>query len=211
LLPWPSLKTLTVLIVIVAAVFAWNYSHRSLTYPPGVLIPSDPEQASTKDALITCGNFTLKPLAHLTLDARLLHRKIYRYDRQSSLASIDLALGWGPMSDQRVLDRINITQSMRFYWFEYKMPPPISKDEIISHSTNMHIIPSNPAIASRCKSLRAGALVHLDGDLVEATAPGQPAWRSSLTRTDTGNGACELIWLKEISVLSEFAPQLSKR
>ncbi len=114
------------------------------------------------------------------------------------------------MSDQRVLDRISISQSMRFYWFEYKMPPPISKDEIISNSTNMHIIPSTPAIASRCKSLRTGALVHLDGDLVEATAPDQPAWRSSLTRTDSGNGVCELIWLKEISLLSESAPQLGR-
>jgi hypothetical protein len=149
----------------------------------------------------------LKPLAHLALDARLLHRKIYRYDRQSSLASIDLALGWGPMSDQRVLDRVNITQSMRFYWFEYKMPPPISKDEIISHSTNMHIIPSSPAIASRCKSLRTGALVHFEGDLVEAIAPDQPPWRSSLSRTDTDNGACELIWLKEISQLPDSAPR----
>jgi hypothetical protein len=207
LLPKSSLKTLTVFIVGVAAIFAWNYSHGPLTYAPGVLISSDPEQTSTTDTPFTCGNFTLKPLAHLALDARLLHRKIYRYDRQSSLASIDLALGWGPMSDQRVLDRVNITQSMRFYWFEYKMPPPISKDEIISHSTNMHIIPSSPAIASRCKSLRTGALVHFEGDLVEAIAPDQPPWRSSLSRTDTGNGACELIWLKEISQLPDSAPR----
>jgi hypothetical protein len=65
----------------------------------------------------------------------------------------------------------------------------------------MHIIPSSPTIASKCKSLRSGALVHLDGDLVEATAPNYTAWRSSLSRTDTGNGACELIWLEEISEL----------
>jgi hypothetical protein len=166
------------------------------------LIPSDPDQTSTTDvAPINTGNFTLKSLAHLALDARILHRKVYRYDPQSSLAPIDLALGWGPMSDQRVLDQITISQSMRFYWFEYKQPPPISKEEIIAHSTNMHIIPSSPAIASRCKSLRTGALVHLDGELVEATAPRFSTWRSSLSRTDTGNGACELIWLKEISLL----------
>jgi hypothetical protein len=207
LLPQCPLKTLAAFVIIVAAVFAWHYSHRPLAYPPGVLIPLDPEQTDTADAPFTCGNFTLKPLAHLALDARLLRRKIYRFDHRSSLVPIDLALGWGPMSDQRVLDRINISQSMRFYWFEYKMPPPISKDDIISHSTNMHIIPSSSAIASRCKSLRTGALVHLDGDLVEATAPGQPAWRSSLTRTDTGNGACELIWLKEISQRPDSAPR----
>src|SRR5437762_14114041 len=92
---------------------------------------------------------------------------------------------------------------MRFYWFEYRQSPPVPKEEIIAHSTNMHIIPSSPAIASRCKSLRAGTLVHLDGDLVEATAPTYSTWRSSLSRTDTGNGACELIWLKELAVLTD--------
>lgn len=101
------------------------------------------------------------------------------------------------MSDQRVLDRISISQSVHFYWFAYKQPLPISQEDIIAHSTNMHIIPSNPAIAAKCKSLRTGMLVHLDGDLVEASAPSYSTWRSSLTRTDTGNGACELIWLKK--------------
>jgi len=199
------MKTLALLFAVLAAIFVWHYAHRPITYPPGVLISSEPEQTSTTDAPITRGNFNLKPLAHLALDARVLHRKIYRYDRQAALVPIDLALGWGSMSDQRVLDRITITQSMRFYWFEYKLPLPISKEEIIAHSTNMHIIPSTPAIATKCKSLRTGTLVHLDGDLVEATAPNFSAWRSSLTRTDTGNGACELIWLKELSVLPSTA------
>jgi hypothetical protein len=62
----------------------------------------------------------------------------------------------------------------------------------------MHIIPATPEIASRCKSLRAGTLVHLVGDLVEASGPGISHWRSSLTRTDTGNGACELFYVEEI-------------
>jgi hypothetical protein len=114
---------------------------------------------------------------------------------------VDLALGWGAMSDQSVLDQVRISQSMRFYWFEYQMPPPLTKDEIISHSTNVHIIPATPEIAAKCKSLRTGTLIHLSGDLVEATAPGMNAWRSSLSRTDSGNGACELMWVKEVSLL----------
>jgi hypothetical protein len=132
----------------------------------------------------------------------VLHRKIYRWDRQASLVPVDLALGWGSMSDQSVLNQVRITQSMRFYWFEYKLPPPISKEEIISHSTNVHVIPATPEIAAQCKSLRAGTLVHLTGDLVEATAPGFGSWKSSLSRTDTGNGACELMWVQEMSILS---------
>jgi hypothetical protein len=197
------MKSFCLLLAIVAAVIGWNYLHRPIHYPPGILISSEPQQMATADEAITRGAFHLKPLAHFALDARVLHRKVYRYDRQAALVPVDLALGWGPMSDERVLDRLTITQSMRFYWYEYKMPPPIAQEEIISHSTNLHVIPSTPEIASRCRSLRVGTLLHLSGDLVEATSPGFGVWKSSLSRTDTGNGACELMWVKEMSILSE--------
>ncbi|HEV3148526.1 MAG TPA: hypothetical protein VGZ24_07735, partial [Chthoniobacterales bacterium] len=62
-------------------------------------------------------------------------------------------------------------------------------------------------IASRCKSLRTGSLVHLSGELVEATGPGIGTWRSSLSRTDTGNGACELMWVEKMSALPESLVQ----
>jgi hypothetical protein len=197
------MKTFCALLAIVATIFGWNYLHRPITYPPGVLIASEPEQTATADEPITNGDFNLKPLAHFEINARVLHRKVYRWDHEAALVPVDLALGWGPMSDQRVLDQVTITQSMRFYWFEYKMPPPIAKEEIISHSTNVHVIPATEEIASRCESLRTGTLVHLSGDLVEASGPGIPSWRSSLSRTDTGNGACELMWVKELSILPE--------
>jgi hypothetical protein len=133
-----------------------------------------------------------------SIDARVLHRRNYTYDPGAALVPVDVAVGWGPMSDQSVLDRLNISQSMRFYFFEYRLPPPIPLPDIVSHSANMHVIPATPEIASRCKSLRAGTLVHLIGDLVEASGPGIPRWRSSLSRTDTGNGACELFYVEEI-------------
>jgi hypothetical protein len=197
------MKSFCILLAMGVAVIGWNYLHRPIDYPPGILISSEPQQTATMNAPLVHGTFNLKPLAHFELDARVLHCKVYRWDRQAALVPVDLALGWGPMSDQRVLDRLKITQNMRFYWYEYKMPPPISPEEIISHSTNLHVIPSTREIESRCKSLRAGALVHLSGDLVEATAPGMGAWRSSLSRTDTGNGACELMWATELSILTE--------
>jgi hypothetical protein len=196
-------KWFGIFLAIALASVAYWYYHRPITYPPGILVASDPEQTAviSSEKPFDYRAFHLRPLAHFALDARVLHRKTYQYDRQAQLVPLDLALGWGPMSDQRVLNQVKITQSMRFYWFEYKMPPPIPKEEIISHSTNVHIIPSTSAIASRCKSLRTGSLVHLSGELVEATGPGIGTWRSSLSRTDTGNGACELMWVTDMSIL----------
>ena len=161
------------------------------------------------------GNFRLTPLARFEVDARVLHQKKYRYDRQAKLSPLDLAIGWGPMSDQAVLDQLKIKQSMRFYWYEYRLPPPIPREEIVRHSTNLHIIPATQEIAARCKALRAGELVHLEGELVEASSPEFGPWRSSLVRTDEGNGACELLLLQKCSKLErgngDTKPMLVKR
>lgn len=192
------------LALIAVAIAAYFYTHRPIRYADGVLIDTEPGQVSLPENLppIKHGAFSLKPLALFSVDARVLHRRNYRYDPGAPLVPVDLALGWGPMSDQHVLDQLRISQSMRFYWYEYKLPPPIPPAEIVSHSANMHIIPASPAVASKCESLRAGALVHLIGNLVEATGPGITRWRSSLSRTDTGNGACELFYVEEIQEIS---------
>jgi hypothetical protein len=88
----------------------------------------------------------------------------------AALVPVDLAVGWGPMSDQAVLDQLEISQSARFFWYQYPHQAPIPREEIVSHATNLHLIPSNKALAGQCKSLRTGELIHLSGLLVEATA-----------------------------------------
>jgi hypothetical protein len=192
--------------------FAYWYTHRAVHYPPGILINGDPGQVLLPEdtAPISYGSFSLKPLALFSVDARVLHRRNYRYDAGAALVPVDLALGWGPMSDESVLDQLSISQSMRFYWYQYRLPPPIPVADIVSHSANMHIIPATPAVASHCKSLRAGSLVHLVGDLVEATGPGIGHWCSSLSRTDTGNGACELFYVEEITGVSPSPASLNR-
>lgn len=85
------------------------------------------------------------------------------------------------MSDQAVLDRFTISQPSRFFYYEYKGVPPIPREEIVSHATNLHLIPPDKAIATQCRSLWSGDLIHLAGLLVEAIGPGIGTWRSSLS------------------------------
>ena len=196
------MKALSTLLAIALAFVVYFLLQRPITYPAGVLIESEPAQVEIAGAEpIEHGDYKLKPLARFAVDARILHRKVYRYDRESKLAPVDLALGWREMSDQAVLDRLTISQSTRFYWYQYQLPPPIPRERIILRSTNVHVIPATPAVASFCKSLRKGELVHLEGKLVEATGPEMNTWRSSLSRTDSGNGACELMLVEDCSKL----------
>jgi hypothetical protein len=202
------IKWLGVVVGLLVVVFYWQVS-RPIAYPPGILIAAEPSQINlpADTPAFQQGAFRLKPLSVFSIDGRVLHRKVYRFDKESRLSPVDLAMGWGAMSDQRVLDQLNITQSGRFYWYRYSGQPPIPKNEIISHSTNVHIIPSTAKIARQCKRLRPGSLVRLSGDLVEASGPGINSWKSSLSRTDSGNSACELMWVKEMSILNEIEPE----
>src|SRR5690349_871510 len=95
-------------------VFGYCYSHRPIHYPPGVLLNTEPAQVLLPESVapIAYGHFALKPLALFSVDARVLHRHNYHYDAGASLVPVDLALGWGRMSDETVLDHLQISQSM---------------------------------------------------------------------------------------------------
>ena len=46
--------------------------------------------------------------------------------------------------------------------------------------------------------MRKGDRVRIDGWLVQANAPDGWRWRSSLTRDDSGGGACEVVYVCSI-------------
>ena len=180
---------------------AWHgWQEREQHQPPGVLAPAEPlqDEAPTGTRFSKAGD-DLQALAHFDIEARVLGKEIYRLDREARLAPVDLALGWGPMSDSAVLEKLSISQGQRFYfWRATDLPLP--PEEISSHSANMHLIPADAAVEHRLKSLRKGQVVHFRGYLVEARSPDGWRWRSSLSRTDTGAGACELVWVEDVEV-----------
>ena len=104
------------------------------------------------------------------------------------------------MSDTTVLQRISISQRGRFYYWS-TADFPIPRREIETSSANMHMIPADDRVEAALKSVRPGQIVTVRGYLVEARAPDGWRWRSSMTREDTGAGACELIWVESVSMI----------
>jgi hypothetical protein len=85
-----------------------------------------------------------------------------------------------------------------FYWQPRKADFPLSKSVLISHMAQMHVIPASKDVESRLKKLRPGQVVTARGYLVDVRGPGEFAWNTSLSRTDTGDGACELFWVEAL-------------
>ena len=191
------------ILIALLALGAWHWwSTREVARPPGILVAASPVQVDIGDSEphLSKPGYRITPLERFSLEARVLSAEPYWFDRGAELAPVDLALGWGPMSDTAVLDRISISQSGRFYfWHVDRFPIP--RHDIEVNSANMHMIPADANIAHTLKSIRVGQVVRLSGYLVDVAAPDGFHWRSSLTRNDTGNGACELVWVEDLQVM----------
>jgi len=177
------------------------WMHRPVTAADGVLAPRTPTQLDVKGgADFPLRNYTLTPVARFTVEARVLGIERYKIGRESELSPVDFALGWGPMSDNRILSQLTISQGNRNYYYSWKDRPPVPVTQIIESSANMHLIPADSDVAARLDRVRVGQIVELRGKLVFVRASDGWMWRSSLTRSDSGNGACEVVWVQDVSI-----------
>ncbi|MGA2132199.1 MAG: hypothetical protein ABSH50_07905 [Bryobacteraceae bacterium] len=191
---------LGILLILVLA-FAFDWFPNEIKRPRGVLVSGEPDQE-----LIAQGRpwpykaYQITPLANFHLRARVLMTERYWLGREAQISPMDLTVGWRLMSDQNILDQLDIYRGYRaFYWKPKTAQWPAAHEDITEHVANLHMIPANSAIDSRLKSIRPGNLIDLRGYLVLAEAPDGWHWRSSLSRTDEGPGACELVWAENLA------------
>ena len=171
----------------------WNlYSGRDVHQPPGILAAAEPLQREIDSApLVERGAFRLRPRAEFSAKVRVLHREDYSLGELARLVPTDFAVGWGPMSDSKVLEDVEITQANRFYFWRTQHWP-VDRATIESHSANWHVIPDNAAVRAVLGRLRRGSIVQLEGELVDIEGT-DGSIATSLSRTDTGAGACEVL------------------
>jgi len=192
-----------ILLTALAAAGLWqgfnNWQLRPVHPADGPIAPDDPRQTGVEAAQVTTlGRWRLTPRARYDITARILGREDYHFDGLSDLIPEDLALGWGPMSDNRVLQAFEITQGARFYSWRPKRMLPIPQQAVIEHSANTHVIPADAVVARQLKRLRVGQVVHLNGYLVNGVRDDGAYITTSLTRSDTGAGACEVMLVEEV-------------
>jgi hypothetical protein len=175
-----------------------------LRHRPGWRVEADPIQTDgPPEPLGKILNYDVTAVASYEITARVLGTKRYWGDHQK-LAPYDVALGWGPMSDQVVIDQLEFSQGNRFFFYHWAQQPPIPLPEIVRHASNHHVISANRKVASAVADLRRGQCVRMRGRLVNVTRPDGFHWNTSTTRSDNGNGACEIFYVEEITVADEL-------
>lgn len=147
------------------------------------------------------GESTITPLAGFSLQARVLARENYHLGNESDYSPTDLALGWGPMAEPGMGQRLNVTQASRWYRYSWgEEGPPLSQNEIVANSANMHMVPANRAVEAALSQVSENDLIELQGWLIRIDRNDGWHWQSSLSREDSGDGACELVYVCAIEV-----------
>jgi len=170
--------------------------------------PQDPIQKScTSDEPIIrelkSGRFTMTPLAEYQMSGVVVGKGSYSSGWDGELSPMDLAVAWGKLAEPENGRYVEYSQGYRWYHYRWREGSPVDPSYIASHSSNNHIIPANENIRRAIKTIRKKDRIVLKGFLVnlQGTAKGQAlTWNTSLSRTDTGNGSCELFYVAYVRI-----------
>lgn len=177
-----------------------DWDSKPIEHSPGILVSDSPRQVNMQPSGFRIDEYLVTRKARFEVSARVLSTEPYYTGRTADLSPIDLALGWGAMSNQAVIDQLDISQSGRWYRWKYESSPPVPEQQIISSSSNMHMIPASKTVERSLRKLRKGEIISISGYLVDVDHESGWHWRSSMSRTDTGDGACELVYVESLSV-----------
>ena len=158
----------------------------------------DPMIREIKDGL-----FTMTPLVEYKLSGVVVSKKSYSDDWNSKISPTDLAIVWGKLAEPEHSRYIAYRQRNRWYFYEYKAGSPFDASYVITHSANNHVIPANENVRRAIKTIKKKDRVVLKGFLVNinGTYKGRTViWNTSLSRTDTGNGSCELFYVSKVRI-----------
>ena len=135
------------------------------------------------------------------------------FDDYATLVPRDVCMAWGDLAKVYLAGDASFYQNNRSCYgkasnddldpsetFSYRTSFGQIRTSISSMSNN-HLIPSTPEIRSQIFGLRAGEKVRIAGYLVNVHY-GDIQLDSSTTREDSGNGACEIIYVTHVNKIN---------
>lgn len=201
----PDVRWFVAFLMLASVAGAWNWwtSERHERVPPGIVAPDAPaQQLLDPPPTFAAKEHVFVARARYDITARVLRKEIYRIDGGANLAPVDLGLGWGAMSDTAVVDALEFSQMGRFLYWKPKDRTsfPLTPAQTIAQAAQVHAVPADAAIERGLRGLRPGQVVRLSGYLVDIRGSNGFLWRTSLSRDDTGDGACEIMWIESLAV-----------
>jgi hypothetical protein len=218
--PHPSHRLRLALFALLGALGLWRlawmgYSPihlrpRALAHGSAVDVSGEPQQAPLEApprpiVVRRHGRLAvLEPVASYTIAAQVVAARAYYTDALSVVSPLDLSLIWGPVLAPRVREHLHFGHFDRHGTYRWRGEPPLSPDVLASHFSNNHLIPASRRVRAALLSVDEGDTVRLSGWLVNVSVTGgdegSGEMNSSLTRSDTGDGACEILYVRAVQI-----------
>ena len=200
-----------ILIVVVVVLFLnGNVGGNGRRSIPNIPEPKQTAAKGGTDFVLSGYNVHADYLYAYDIEALVVHTKnYYGNDIGAKLAPRDLALAWGSVAAYNNTIDFHWKQHGRWYFWQVnsyeELAPLGTANDVNRQSANNHLIPASNSVRKSIKKIRTGDHIRLKGYLVNITAvdsSGSPYyWNSSVSRSDTGNGACEVMYVTEVSIL----------
>ncbi len=120
-------------------------------------------------------------------------------DPGQEIMTHDVSLAWGPLGNPDILKSMKFHLARRYVSVRWSGDMPLDQKAVMGHLANTHLIASTPELREYLSQVREGDLLALEGYLVDVKF-GPHHMRSSLVRSDIGNGSCEILWVDRAEI-----------
>jgi len=192
---------------IVAEVRGWMGAKKK--YPPGILIEQTPQIGAVRSPQSwTRGNYTITPVAAFRARCRVLQKwvdlKSTEYQlRLAELGRVEVAIGWGPASDQDVMDHIIFHWQQG--WYSWRLTDNFDKYPWPKIHANMCYarLVCEPEVEEKLvSSVGAGDIIDIDGYLINAVhSNGQWGFSSPTDHDYSEDKIFRYIWVNSVKLL----------
>ncbi|MCL4473185.1 MAG: hypothetical protein M1455_04480 [Actinobacteria bacterium] len=176
----------------------------------GINTGTEPVQSSTAafktSIAVPDGKATVSSNTSYTISAKVESAMSYS-DQISSLIPTDLLLAWGDITQNGVDGMLSWQQEDRHGQVSGSLGGDgvdLTQDYVIRHVSNNHVVPANTRVAAAIAGIKAGDTIRIDGRLIDvrmALNDGRVLTvNTSKSRSDQGEGACEIIYVEHIRV-----------
>lgn len=161
--------------------------------------------------VINDGTANISYVANYVINGRVVDTQNYSSSGiENKLAPKDVGLAWGFLSTDESQEKITWSSwGDRFLNWRVKdddwYKSVGGKVAMTSNHSNNHLIPSSNEIERKIQTIKKGDYVQIEGYLVDIKWTGSNGryfyWNTSTSRSDDGSGACEIIYVTDITWL----------
>ena len=134
---------------------------------------------------------------------------IWHYDVWKDFINVrDLCVIWQPNVSSGVYKKVQFSSDSWTCWFSWTDNATTDEFKFNAVSNN-HLLTDNSNIKAKLLNAELGDVVHFKGVLTTYKNLDNGGFRgTSITREDTGNGACETVYLDEFDIIKKANPTL---